>query len=129
MIKKYSKKGWDKRKEERKDYAEFYKKHISIIKDSSLHCEECGTKLIGDVSEVCHILNKSRFKSIATEDLNIVYLCCRASQENCHHKLDNTSIDEVKLMKIYPTIKERFKELKNKIQENLTWKDYELFED
>lgn len=128
-MRKYSKKGLEKRKEERKDYAEFYQKHIKIIKENKIKCEECGCNLMGDVSEVCHILNKSRFKSIATDDLNILYLCCRGSDKNCHSKLDNSSIEDVKLMQIYPTLKDRVKLLEEKIQEKLTWKDYELFED
>jgi hypothetical protein len=127
-MKKYSKKGLEKKKDERKDYAEFYQKHIKIIKQNKVKCEECGCNLVGDVSEVCHILNKSRFKSIATEDLNILYLCCRGSDKNCHSKLDNSKTEEVKFMKIYPKIQERFNKLKETLQEKLTWKDYELFE-
>lgn len=127
-MKKYSKKGLEKRKEERKDYADFYQSHIKLIRENKIKCEECGCNLIGDVSEVCHILNKSRFKSVATDDLNILYLCCRNSQNNCHSKLDNSPHEIVKDMKIYTKIQETFNKLKEKIQENLTWKDYELFE-
>lgn len=127
-MRKYSKKGLEKRKDERKDYAEFYQKHISIIKQNRTKCEECGCNLMGDVSEVCHVLPKGRFKSIATEDINILYLCCRNSQNNCHSKLDNSPHEVVKEMQIYSTIKDRFNKLKEIIQEKLTWKDYELFE-
>ena len=63
MIRRYSKKGLEKRKEERACLPEFFQKHITIIKENNLSCVNCGEKLKGDVSEVAHRLPKSTFKS------------------------------------------------------------------
>ena len=71
------------RKEQRKDYPEFYQKHIEIA--SKLRCEECNSKLTGNVTEICHILGKAENPELATEDQNIVYLCWE-----CHNKFDHS---------------------------------------
>ena len=120
MMRKYSKKGLERRKEKRKDFPEFYQKHIQIIKDNKLHCQECGCKLVGDVSEVAHILNKSFFKSISTDDLNILYLCSwRSNGNNCHSKFDIGKEEE---MTVFPIAQERVKEMIEKMTEKITWK-------
>lgn len=126
-LKKYNKNTLDKRKEERKDFPEFYKKHIQIIKDQRLHCEECGHKLIGDVSEVAHILNKSFFKSISTFDINILYLCSWKAGNNCHALFDNGKNEEIKEMKIFPKVMEKFELLRREIEEKINWKIEERY--
>lgn len=123
-MRKYSKRGWEKRKEERKGYSEFYQKHVKNIKDNKINCEECGDRLIGDVSEVAHILPKQRFKSIACNDVNIIYLCGWNSKNNCHTKFDNSSIEN---MSIFYKVCELFKQLEEQVEEKLNWKDYEKF--
>jgi hypothetical protein len=120
-MRKYSKQGLARRKEERKDFPEFYQKHIQIIKDGKLNCQECGCRLIGDVSEVAHILNKSFFKSISTEDSNILYLCSWRSSgnNNCHSKFDSGKEKE---MSVFSIAQERIKQMIEKITENINWK-------
>ena len=71
-MKKYSKKGLEKRKAERECLPEFFKKHIEIAKTKC--CANCGEKLKGEVSEIAHRLPKSFFKSIMCDDENVVYL-------------------------------------------------------
>lgn len=121
-MKRYSSKGLEKRKEERKTFPGFFQKHIQHIRDNNLCCEECGAKLIGDVSEIAHILPKSMFKSIATDDRNVLYLCSWKSINNCHSKFDDGSNEQVKNMFIFDTIKERYLELILILTEKLNWK-------
>lgn len=121
-MKKYTKKGWEKRKKEREGLPEFFKKHIEIIRDQGIRCEECGGRLQGDVSEVAHILPKQKFKSICTSDKNVVYLCGWKSDNNCHSKFDEGTNENVKKMNIFPKITERFRELEEIITEKYNYK-------
>lgn len=127
MIRKYSKKGLEKRKEERKDFPEFFQKHIEIAKNK--YCEECGQKLRGHVSEIAHILNKSYYKSISTDDNNVVYLCGLFSKNQCHSNFDSFDNKKFKQMTIYPKISCIFAELESKITEKITYKTYERYTD
>ncbi len=126
-MKNYSKKGLEKRKEERKDYPEFFQKHIHVIRENRLCCEECGARLRGDVSEIAHILPKSNFKSIATNDLNVLYLCGMWSNSQCHSNYDNYPTTKVKEMKIFSKVAERFQILQEEITEKLTYKTEERY--
>jgi len=128
MIRKYSKKGLEKRKEERKDFPTFFQHHIQVIKDNNLCCEECGERLKGDVSEIAHVLPKSFFKSISTNDINVLYLCCRYSSNDCHSKFDNSATEEVKQMKIYPKVQKIFRLLKEEITETINYKTTDKYE-
>ena len=121
-MKKYSQKALEKRKEERKDFPKFFQKHIQNIKDNNLCCEECGMRLRGDSSEIAHVLPKSTFKSIATNDSNVLYLCGLYSENNCHYMYDNLSNDGVKEMRIFPLVSEKYKELILVLTERLNWK-------
>lgn len=127
MIKRYSKKGLEKRKEERKDFPEFFQKHIEIAKNK--YCEECGEKLKGHVSEIAHVLNKSYYKSISTDDDNIVYLCGLFSNNQCHSNFDSFDNKKFKEMLVYPKIIIKFAELENKVTEKITYKTYERYTD
>lgn len=122
-MRKYSKKGWDKRKEERKGYAEFFEKHIDKIRKENLVCEETGARLKGTHNEIAHILPKSYFKSIATDDENVVYLC-----EEAHYKYDNGSNEEIRKMNIFPKVQNRFESLQGKITERLNWKHFDRWQ-
>ena len=97
----------------------FFEKHIKIIATTKAVCSECGASLLGDYGEVAHILPKSKFKSIAEEDDNIIYLCGQFSQNQCHTKYDYSPLEKIKQMKIYPTVIERFKKLEPKITEKI----------
>ncbi len=107
---------------------QFFQKHVDIIKQSNLCCEECGQRLIGDFSEVAHILPKSFFKSICTEDLNVLYLCSWKRGKNCHAEFDNGSNEKIKEMLIYPKVKKRFQELEDILTEKINYKTYERFD-
>lgn len=119
-MKKYSKKGWEKRKEERKGYAEFFERHIKKIKKERLCCEECGERLKGNHSEISHILPKQYFKSIATDDENVMYLC-----KKHHNFYDDRSNEEIHKMQIFSKVQNRFESLQDKITEKLNWKHFD----
>lgn len=92
-------------------------------------CEECGEKLKGVVSEVAHILPKQYFKSVSKEDKNIIYLCGLFSKNQCHDKFDNLSNKLFKHMKVFESVKEKFKDLiKNNVTEKTTYKHFERYE-
>lgn len=126
MIKKYSKKGLEKRKAERECLPEFFKKHIEIARGKC--CEECGNKLKGNVTEIAHILPKQYFKSVMCSDLNVLYLCGLYSDNNCHNNFDNFPQEKVKQMKIYPKVQGIFNQLKLEITEKLNYKLTEKYE-
>ena len=98
------------RKLQRKDYPEFFKKHIEIA--SKKRSEESNVKLKGNVYEVCHILSKSLSPEVATNDLNILYL---SAEE--HSKFDS-SLSKRKEMKCFDLSVERYKLLKPLLLKN-----------
>ena len=118
-MKKYSKKGLEKRKEERQCLPEFFQRHIEIAKTK--YCANCGEKLRGDVSEVAHRLPKSTFKSIMCDDDNVVYLGGRFSSCGCHSLYDGTS-EQLQSLSIFLAEKEIIKELLKKVTEKYNWK-------
>jgi hypothetical protein len=125
MIRKYSKKGLEKRKNERECLPEFFQKHIEIAKTK--YCEECGAKLKGNVTEIAHVLPKQYFKSVMCSDLNVLYLCGLYSSNECHSKFDNSAQEKVKEMKIYPKVQEIFKQLEEEITEKINYKHRDLY--
>lgn len=125
---RYSKKGLEKRKQERSGYAEFFEKHVNIIKETKACCAECGTKLQGNASEVAHILPKGYYKSVATEDLNVIYLCGIYSANQCHTNFDNFPIEKVKEMFVFNKIIRIFAELKDIVKEKILYKTYEKYD-
>lgn len=126
-MKRYSSKTLEQRKEERKAFPEFFQKHIQIIKENKLCCEECGERLKGDISEIAHILPKSTFKSIATNDNNVLYLCGMWSVSQCHSNYDNLPTIKVKEMKIFGKVSERFRILEEEVAEKITYKTEERY--
>jgi hypothetical protein len=120
-MKRVTEKHLIKRKKEREDFPDFYKKHVEVIKNTKACCSECGIRLLGDVSEVAHILNKSTYKSVSTNDINVVYLC-GWKQNNCHDKFDSGKDKE---MKIFPLVVERFNLLKDFVKEKINFKIWE----
>lgn len=112
----------------KKNYTEFFTKHVNHIKKNSVKCMECGASLRGNTSEVAHILPKGYYKSIGDHDDNVVYLCGLYSENNCHDVFDSTSAENIKKMKIYPLLKERFKIIEEFITERIPYKIYDLFE-
>lgn len=124
----YSKKGLEKRKAERAGFAEFFQKHIQIIKKTKACCEECGAKLRGHVSEVAHILPKSTYKSVATNDLNVIYLCGMFSSQQCHTNFDTFPSEKVHEMLLFNKVSGIFANLEDTVSEKITYKIYERYE-
>lgn len=122
MIRKYSKKGLEKRKAERECLPQFFEKHIKIAKTKC--CSNCGEKLRGDVSEIAHRLPKSTFKSIQCDDDNIIYLGGRFSNCGCHSLYDGTN-EQLQSLNIFNSEKEIIKELLEKVTENINYKLYD----
>lgn len=125
MIKRYSKKGLEKRKEERACLPEFFQRHIEIAKTKC--CANCGEKLRGDVSEIAHRLPKSFFKSIQCDDDNVVYLGGRFSSCGCHSLYDGTN-DQLQSLSIFLAEKEVVKELLEKVTEEINYKIYDRWQ-
>ena len=120
-MKRYSKKGLEKRKAERECLSEFFIRHVNKIKTEKLHCANCEEKLKGDVSEVAHRLPKSTFKSIQCDDGNVVYLGGRFSSCGCHSLYDGTN-EQLQSLNIFSAEKEIVKELLEKVTEKYNWK-------
>lgn len=95
------------RKEQRKDYGEFYSRYVQIANKS--RCEECGCKLQGSSTEVAHILSKSVSPEVATDDDNIVLLCSE------HHAMFDSSLSKRSTMKCFNKSVEQYIKLKNKL--------------
>ncbi len=120
-MKKYSKKGLERRKAERECLSEFFIRHVEKVKTERLHCANCGERLKGDVSEVAHRLPKSFFKSIMCDDDNVVYLGGRFSNCGCHSLYDGTN-EQLQSLNIFSAEKEIVKELLEKVTEKYNWK-------
>lgn len=124
----YSKKGWEKRKAEREGYAEFFQKHINIIKNTNACCAECGDKLKGNVSEIAHILPKNLFKSIATNNDNVIYLCGMYSTNECHNKFDDSKLKVFQNMLVFTQISRIFAKLEEVVTEKIPYKIYDRYQ-
>lgn len=122
---KYSKKGLEKRKEERQCLSEFFQRHIEIAKGEC--CANCGEKLRGDVSEIAHRLPKSFFKSIQCNDDNVVYLGGRFSSCGCHSLYDGTN-DQLQSLSIFSAEKKIIEELLEKVTEEINYKIYDRWQ-
>ena len=120
-MKRYSKKGLEKRKAERGCLSEFFIRHVNKIKTEKLHCANCGEILRGDVSEVAHRLPKSTFKSIQCDDDNVVYLGGRFSNCGCHSLYDGKN-EQLQSLNIFLAEKEIIKKLLEKVTEKYNYK-------
>lgn len=77
----------------------FFQKHISIISDNKLCCQECGIPIHNPTKwNVAHILPKAIFFSVRTSDDNILYLC---RTNGCHSRFDSNWSTAQK-MKVWP---------------------------
>ena len=122
-MKKYSKKGLERRKAERECLPEFFQKHTEIAKTK--YCEECGAKLRGNVTEIAHVLPKQYFKSVMCNDLNVNYLCSYLNENNCHSKFDDSKLEVFHEMRVFNSSKEKVIKLMEEILEKLNYKFYE----
>lgn len=127
MIRKYSEKGLEKRKEERACLSEFFQRHISIVRENKLCCANCGERLKGDVSEIAHRLPKSTFKSIQCLDENVTYLGGMFSSCGCHSLYDGTN-GQLQSLSIFLAEKKIIKELLEKVTEDINYKLYDRWQ-
>lgn len=111
-ISEKTKRTKEKRKEQRKDYPEFYKIWCEIAQKS--RCEECHDRLRGDSTEVCHIIAKSTNPEVAVNGENILLLCGFYSKNQCHKKFDK-SMESRKDMKVFEKSLEQFRLIQNLI--------------
>ena len=99
------------RKEQRKDYPEFFQKMCEIARVSV--CEECGTRLRGNSTEVAHILSKSTSPEVAVDPTNILFLC------SDHHTQFDRNLETRSRMKANLEAIQRYKLLQER-SENVT---------
>ncbi|MDR0913090.1 MAG: hypothetical protein LBM96_10880 [Methanobrevibacter sp.] len=102
--------------------SDFFQKHIQIIKDNHLYCTECSRKLQGDISEIAHIVKKSTNPEVATNDLNVVYLCGKFSENQCHARFDqnfemrNSMLNTIKMvLEKYPQFRSEIQNVTNEV--------------
>lgn len=100
----------EKRKEQRKEYPEFYQRWCEKAQVST--CEECGTRLKGDSTEIAHIIMKSTNNELAILDDNIMFLCF---SNGCHSKFDS-SLDVRKKMKCFEKSLNQYKLIRDKVK-------------
>lgn len=87
-------------------------------------CENCGCKInpfIHPVNNIAHILPKRTYKSVATNSLNILFLCTDKDHpmENpisCHGEFDKDIYSKLK-MPVFEVAKERLSFIKEEIIE------------
>ena len=110
----------EKRKEQRKDYPEFYQKWCEKVQ--KMRCLECSRPLQGNSTEVAHVLSKSLSIEFATNDLNIIALC------SSHHTQFDRNLETRSQMECFQESVERFKLLepfiKNVTSETLFYSEY-----
>lgn len=99
-----------KKSAQRKGYSTFFEKHVEIVKNNGICCQECGSPLTGCVSEIAHILSKRNYPEVATDDRNVLYLCGAFSENRCHSKFDNGN-SQRESMRVYTTARERVAQL------------------
>ncbi len=119
-IKKQTEKNKIAKKAKRDLLAPFFEKHENIIKSKGLCCQECGNKLVASYWEVAHVLSKTKYKSVMTDDDNVLYLCAGLNGEkNCHKKFDSeqNNLEKLKTYSIFALLKERYNLLKDKVTE------------
>lgn len=99
-----------KQTKKNKGYSKFFKKHCELIKAKNERCVNCGKKLIGSPSEVAHILAKSKYPELATNDDNVIYLCM-----DCHVVFDSCYSSREK-MNCFKNAVVQFEKIKNKVE-------------
>lgn len=112
-------------KEEKQKLNVFF---ASQLLDIPKTCENCGERLdrsnpFAIRSQTCHILPKSKFKSIATNPQNKVFMCCFHGC-NGHGNWDNLDAEKRKSMKVYTLAIERFRTFENELTQSEKIKAY-----
>lgn len=97
---------------------EFFEEHVENIEC----CENCGYDLSRTRSgkNVAHILPKAKFKSVATHDKNVMYLCStfdrQDGQTGCHEFYDS-SWTKARQMEVWHIAKSRLGEFRDQVKE------------
>lgn len=94
-------------------------------------CENCGKNLDNSSvfarrSQTCHILPKNKnsgFPSVSDHPENKIFMCCFGGCYG-HAKYDNSDAEVRKGMKVYDIAIERFKSLKNHLNQKELFKAY-----
>lgn len=108
----------------------FFDDNIALLKIMP-KCENCHCDIDASfmpASNVAHILAKSKYKSVAWEPNNRVFLCAGKNEKesnNCHHLFDS-NISGRKEMEVYEIAKQRFERFKHKVKER--GNEFEIFE-
>lgn len=119
-LKKATEKSKEKRKEERKDFPKFFMDAIEELKKNPV-CQNCGCRISADylpVHNICHLVNKSKFKSVSTHPDNYVFLCSSKDVigKNCHGYFDD-NINDRPNMPVYPIAKEKYLKFRDEVLE------------
>ena len=119
-IKHSSEKAKTKRKEDRKGLPSFFSKATQEVKANPI-CQNCGCKIrwwSHPVNNVAHLLSKSRYKSVMSNENNYVILCSEKDLGNGCHELFDTKISERPNMKVFPVALEKYKKFREEVLEN-----------
>jgi len=131
-IKKFTQKGMDKRKEERKGLPEFFTDAIEELKRKPF-CQNCGCKInvsLHPVNNIAHLLSKRHYKSVMINPYNRVFLCDNKdhsidSNRSCH-KLFDERINDRSEMEVFTVALILYAMFKDDVVEQ--GKEREIFE-
>lgn len=119
-IKAATPKAIEKRKEDRKDFRDFFKKAIEELERNPF-CQNCGGEIktfLHPVNNVAHILKKSKYKSVSTHPENYIFLCSDKDEVfSCHERFDN-KISERKNMECFKLAYIKFKKFEDQVLES-----------
>lgn len=107
-ITKRTPKNVAKRKEDRQGFPVYYQYHIPKVSQ----CENCGKAIHSpNISNICHIIPKGKFKSVGSYLDNCLYMCL-----SCHSEYDS-SWTKAMSMQVWPLAVKRFKKFEKFIKE------------
>lgn len=128
-IKTATPKAIEKRKEDRKDFRDFFSKAIEELERNPF-CQNCGGKIktfLHPVNNIAHILNKSKYKSVSTHPENYIFLCSSKDEiSSCHEVFDN-KMSERKNMECFTLAYRKFKKFENQVLERGA--EFDIFAD
>jgi hypothetical protein len=108
---------------------EFFSSLIPSLEAQGV-CENCGCRLNVNYNpfwNMAHILPKSKYKSVAEERLNILFLCSQKdwNTNRCHERFDSGPSTR-KEMPVYELSRQRYEQFKDKVTEvGIETLDYE----
>lgn len=128
-IKKQTTKNKKKRSEERQDFPEFFRDAILELQENPI-CQNCGCLINTSFNpswNIAHILNKSKYKSVATNKYNKLFLCASKdiNGNNCHEKFDS-GLEVRKTMPVFELAVQNFVKFKDECLEH--GKEFDTFD-